>query len=390
MQLYHSQQRADRRRRVVAEDRTDDGLEPTKSGSAARASRKATAAYTDGAKQEHARRVTDLAPRTHLSLALIFLAGATSITGLVAGYLYLPEMAAWGSKDGFAALELGARGSLASWLSSVLLGFSAVAALIVWSVRRHKLDDYRGHYRWWLIAAAAWLLMSVDATTGIHDALRVVMTKLSSNAGPLAGHAWWIGLWGLILVTTVARLLLDMRACRSALVVTMLSMGLWIAALVLRFAGLNLTEIRLTLAVETSKMGGHLLLLLGSLLYARHVILHSQGLLPARGANPKKERAKKESAKSNGGESGHSTRVDGAHATPAPHSNDKRHDLQPVATNADAAHLHSAAKSSRAVEPSDEEDGDDQDQDDDDRGGRKSSKADRKRLRKQKLEDRDW
>src|SRR5258708_31675797 len=111
MQIFNSQQRAERRRRVIAEDRNDEGDEPTgataKSSGGSRSSRKAPAAYTEGAKHEHARRVTDLAPRSYLTLALVFLGGSTAIAGLVAGHLYLPELTAWGSKEGFAALELG-------------------------------------------------------------------------------------------------------------------------------------------------------------------------------------------------------------------------------------------------------------------------------------------
>ena len=56
------------------------------------------------------------------------------------------------------------------WLSSLLARtWQVLGSLLIYSIRRHKLDDYRGHYRWWLVAGIAWLVMSVDAITGLHD-----------------------------------------------------------------------------------------------------------------------------------------------------------------------------------------------------------------------------
>ncbi len=379
MQLFHSQSRSDRRRRTLVDAPGAEGA-PPQPAKASR-SRKAPPAYTNAARQEHARRVTDLFPRTYLSLALIFLSGVTAIAGLIAGHVCLPQLASLGSKDGFAALDLSSRGSLASWLSSLMFALASIASLVVWSVRRHKLDDYRGHYRWWLVAAVAWLLMSVDATTGLHDALRVVMTRLSATVGPLAGHGWWIGIWGLILVTTVTRLMLDMRQCRAALVITALSMVMWIGSLVARFAELQLDPAHVTLIIECTKLVGHLLLVEGLLLYSRYVILHSQGMLPTRDSK-RKEKAKKESAKAAANMPA-TARVDAAHAqAPAPHGEHKHA----------PAHSHAATQSHASQQASNTDD--DQsvdDEDDDDRGGgRKLTKAERKKMRKQKFEDRDW
>ena len=81
MQSFHVHQRDDRRRRVLAEDRTAETPEAVKPA-AARASKRTADAYADGARQEHQRRVTDLVPHNYLSIGLLFLCGVITIVAL--------------------------------------------------------------------------------------------------------------------------------------------------------------------------------------------------------------------------------------------------------------------------------------------------------------------
>ncbi|HEV3418237.1 MAG TPA: hypothetical protein VG056_15535 [Pirellulales bacterium] len=368
---------------MLAEDHASDAAAPTKAAAPPRARK--TEAYTDAARLVNQRRISDLVPKSYFTIGLLFMAGMTAVAGLTAAHLYLPELSAWFAKDGISALELGGRGSLASWLSSLLLGLAGLTSLLIYSVRRHKLDDYRGHYRWWLVAAAAWLMMSVDATAGIHDLFRAAMTRLTAYSAPAAGHVWWIGCWGLLLAATVIRLLLDMRACRIALVTIMLALSSWSAALALQFAGARFPGLPSVLVVETLKLFGHLLLLFGVVLYARHVILHAQGLLPTRDQKPRKERAKKD-AKTAASSAVQIAKIDGPHSSGP--SGDKRSDHSTGSAPAATPHSHLAA-ATFVNSTSDDDSLDDNETDSDDRD-RKLSKAERKRLRKQKSEERGW
>ena len=378
MQLFHGQQRDERRRRVLSEDRD---AEPTKTASPPCA-RKAEA-YSDGARPENHRRISDFVPISYLHIGLLFLAGMTAIAGLAAGYLYLPELTAWTAKEGSAAFDLGGRGSLGAWLSSLWLGLAGLTSLLIYSIRRHKLDDYRGHYRWWLVAAAAWLVMSIDATAGVHDLFRAAMMRLSDNPAPLAGNIWWIGCWGLLLATTMVRLLLDMRACRIALATIVLAVASWCAGLTIQLAAAQLTNIPAALVAETLKLFGHLLLLTGVTLYARHVILHAQGLLSTREQKPRKVRAKKEAKPAAASNGAQVARIDPAH--PATNGGDKRIHAADATKPAVTPHSHLAAASSAA-----DRDDDLSDDDESNDRNRKLTKADRKRLRKQKSEERGW
>lgn len=338
-------------------------------------------AYTDRAKVQHHRRVSDFVPRSPWAIALLFMAGLLTVAALVTAHLYLLELTAWGSKEGAAAFELGGRGSLGSLLASVWLGVAAAFSLVIYSIRRHKVDDYRGHYRWWFVAGIAWLVMSVDAVTGLHELFRAGMTRLSGYSAPVAGHTWWIGIWGLLVAATVVRLVLDMRACRLGLVAIVLAVGLWCAGLFVQFARPTIAAISPAVVAETLKLAGHLLLLAGVTLYARHVILHAQGLLPSNDSKRRKNRAKKEvkaaandlSSASKGNSS--ATRIDPAHKLLG--SGDKRPES---ATHAATPHSHLSSQSSD----------DDYDNEDDDGRNRKLSKAERRKLRKQKSEERGW
>ncbi len=380
MQLFHAHQRDDRRRRVLADERASEAATTAQPPRARKAE-----PYTAGAKPQNQRRISDLVPRSYIAIGLLFLAGLTAIAGLAAAHLYLPELAAWGTKEGAAAFELGSRGSLASCLGSLWLALAGFASLLVYSIRRHKLDDYRGHYRWWFVAGIAWLVMSLDAITGLHDLFRAAMTRLSGYSAPAAGHAWWLGVWGLLLAATFVRLLLDMRACRFALVTIALAPAAWCGGLAVQLTGKSAANISPTLVAETLKLSGHLLLLLGVVLYARHVILHAQGLLPSRDAKRRKERAKKEASQAlaKAAATSSNTRIDPSHNTIG--GGDKRTDQQSGGANV-TPHSHLASQQSESYSD------DDSDYDDDDDGGRnrKLSKAERKRLRKQKSEERGW
>ena len=269
----------------------------------------------------------------------------------------------------------------------MILGLAGLASLLVYSIRRHKSDDYRGRYRWWLLAAMVWLVMSVDATTGIHELFRAAMTKVSGYQAPVGGQLWWIGCWGLIAGATIIRLLLDMRSCKAALCATLLATLAWIAGIGLQLGGARLSGFPVALLCETSKLLGNLLLLLGVTLYARHVILHAQGLLPNREAKPRRtKKANKKEAEPGPEETGGASA-----ASKLAHAGEKRTDL-PAASSVPAPHFTTAhaAKASAAVEPDESDDEEDYAEDEGDRGQRRGSKADRKRLRKQKSAERDW
>src|SRR5262249_19509135 len=130
---------------------------------------------------------------------------------------------------------------------------------------------------------------------------------------PAGGQIWWIGCWGLVVAATTVRLLLDMRQCRSALLVTVFALALWCVALSFQLSVLQVPGISIRLVAGTLKLTRDLMLVLGLTLYARYVVLHAQGLLPARNQRPRKERSKKETKSATSAQPVVVAKLDGPH-----------------------------------------------------------------------------
>ncbi len=375
MQFPRPHQRVERRRRALAEElaSSDEGALAARSATPPRSRR--AEVYAPGAKPEHQRRVIDLVPHSYLVIGLWFLAGLTTIAGLAAGHVWQGELAERISAAGSAPLELGSRGSLASWFASVTLGMCSLVSLLIYAIRRHKLDDYRGRYRWWLVAAVTWMAMSIDATAGVHQLISSAIVRLGGQVGPLNETTLWLAGCGLILAAMSIRLLWDMRRCRAASLIYLIAIAAWGAGIAIELTGIRVGTFGSALPAEVGKLLGHLLLLLGLGLYARHVILHAQGMLP--GGKQAKAKAKRD-AKAAAGAAANVAKIDAAHST----SGQPRTDLQPHIPTAPAK--HGAAK----PDSDDDDSAYDDDEDDDYNSGRTIDKAERKRLRRLKAEQR--
>jgi len=245
--------------------------------------------YGDAMLLESQNRLTDLVPMHPMILALVLIAGL-GVVGLLVG-LYL-----WMSRSGqpmgrIAALDLADRGSLASWFCSLTLVLAAATAVLVYTVRRHRLDDYRGHYRIWLWAATCWLLLSIDATANLHDAFGQLMIWLTGTrlfGGPAT---WWLVVFGFAIAAISLRLLVDMRQCwpsAAALVATAICFTISLAFHFGRVPVEHLPwptvqpEVKAVAINKGAVMSGCFLLLTAMIWHARYVILDAEGLLPRR------------------------------------------------------------------------------------------------------------
>ena len=163
MEFHRQVQRDERRRRVLTKEVLDaspgsDTARDTAAGtSSLRAGRKPVHKYGAAKFMDGQRRVVDLIPQRYPVLLLIFLVGLTLIAGLEALYLWMPALAAHTTDGRVAAFDLDSEGSLGACYSTATLWLAGVLALFIYSVRRHKEDDYQGRYRiFW--AALGWTL----------------------------------------------------------------------------------------------------------------------------------------------------------------------------------------------------------------------------------------
>ncbi len=174
--------------------------------------------------------------------------------------------------------------SIGQWLGTQLWFMTALAALFIYLLRRHKLDDYRAKYRLWLVLIAAALFASLDSTTSslklLGDSIDTwsrAEVGYSGRALVLASFASMIGVLGL-------RLCGELRAAPT-------SVGFWLVGLIAwGVSALFGTELLilswrqpvLDLFVGGLWLAGILSVWLSASIYLRHTYIHAQRRMVAR------------------------------------------------------------------------------------------------------------
>jgi len=244
-------------------------------------------------------RLIDLIPRRLTTFGLLLLAGLAVVAGLEVLYAWGSSSAMTGmTTDGrVAAFDLDGEGSLAVWFSSTVLSLAGLVAVLVYTVRRHKTDDYQGYYRVWLWAAMCWFLMSIDEASSLHEGFKEMMARVTGVSPGLDGSIWWVVPYFFLLGAVGSRLLLDMRCCRLSSTTLVAAAVCYAAAVVTQLQWvLAESGARGVMVEEGAEMVGNVLLLLAMGLHARYVILDAEGLLPEREPRVKKKRAKRQLA----------------------------------------------------------------------------------------------
>jgi hypothetical protein len=229
-------------------------------------------------------RLTDLVPTRLTAYLLLLVAGLAVVAGLEGLYAWMPSLAPLTNRDGrVAAFDLDGEGSLAVWFSSMTLAAAGLVAILVFTVRRHKTDDYHGYYRVWLWAAMCWFLLSLDETASLHEGFKEMMACVTGTRLLGDGSIWWVMPYGFLLGAVGTRLVVDMRHCWLS-TGAMIAVAACYAVAVVTQLGWILPETgaKGVMVEEGAEMVGNLMLLLAMGLHARHVILDARGLLPHR------------------------------------------------------------------------------------------------------------
>ena len=191
-----------------------------------------------------------------------------------------------------ASLRLDEPSSIGNWLASTFLVIAGAAAAFVYSLRRHRIDDYHGRYRVWLWLLAVCLAASLAETTNL-DRLARRICQLAANGSSLRNEVLWPTTVALIALAMGVRLFFEIRHCRSA-VATLAG-----ATLCFVFGAacnhgwpIAATDAGKPLLAYGGWLIGHVLLLATFLFYARHVQLEVTGVLAVR-TRPKRSKAKR-------------------------------------------------------------------------------------------------
>ena len=336
-------------------------------------------AYCPAVLQERQLRVTDFIPVRPLYVAVVLLLGLTGVAAVQAIHIHAAAVAQPATAQ-LAAFDAAARGSLGAWYSSLLLLMATGLALAVFAIRVHRVDDYRGRYRVWLWAAAALAWLSIDAATGIHDALGLAaMLAAGQPAEAESVTLAWLGMYGLVLGALGIRLAIEvwpsLPSFAALLVAGLLYLLCGLTQIGVHFAAAPLGQ---SVAASTALLLAHLVLAASVGLYARHVYLDAAGRLKVH-IDPDKKRGIKAKSRARL----KVVKEDKADSSPPV----TKPALAPVAKTAEPARFGAAdsgskpatiSKSSLSAPLNDEDD----DEDASDYGGEKLSRAERRRLKK--------
>jgi len=286
MQFRQNGQRDERRRRVLRDESltslTDtDGT--SSSGETPEAEPKvASRGYSAAVAVESQPPISCLIASRPWTLSVLVLAGLAVIAGLEAAYANIFHGSGLDSQL-TAALDVTARGSLAAWFSSLLLSMAAVNAVLVYWLRSHKLDDYRGRYRVWLWTAMGLVFAAVDASTGLHAVVGHLIAGGFESA--------WLQnatINGTVVMTLVfgslgVRLAFEIWASRLARTWAFVAAAGYVVAMLVRVEALLIDSAVLAAMAESATvLVANLAVALMVASYCRYVHLESQGALKPR------------------------------------------------------------------------------------------------------------
>ena len=364
MEFRRSGTSGGRRRRVLLEDTSSmkDMAPPShqRSGTVTK--------YADAAQAECDVRLADLIPQRIWSLCLLCLLGIGVTSGLIWLHQQHQTWAVWlGLRpDTFSVLDLSSKSSLVCWVSSAVLAVAALTSMLIFRLRRHLVDDYRGRYRIWLWGGMLLLLMSAHCTASVESLVTDVATHLLGTTLWGDGYIWWVLVASVVALPMTLMVLIDMRHSVMASLTMLLGLGCYGASVGLRAEVLSgLHPILSTARVESMVIAahlGHLMVLMSMWIFARYVLLGAQGNVSTDVRMERTNREKKEFASATAANSKKKSDA----IVGSKKAKSRRSDLDKVSSY-DGSIEANELTASEAVNG----------------GGRKLSKAERRRLRKQ-------
>lgn len=231
----------------------------------------------------NSRRIVDLVPRQWWSPLAILAVGGALIAGLEGLYAWMPRIAAHTTDGRVMAFDLDSEGSLGAWFSSLTLLAASLTAWLVFTIRRHQPDDYRGRFGTWRWAALVVFVMSVDEAASLHEGFKELMAYLTGQRFGGDGSLWWVLAYLPILGYLGLRILWDVRRWWGTVAWFSLSAGLYAAAVAVQLEWIwPQSGARGVMLEEGCEMAANLTLLVGLLWHARLLLRVASGQMPMR------------------------------------------------------------------------------------------------------------
>ena len=202
--------REDRRRRVLFEDtaqsRSDHAQdEPCHSN---------VLKYAPAASPENQLRLMDLVPSKWWVQCLLATSVAVLLIAITAWQAYVRDPATPSWCQAISAFQTTSPYGIQRWFVTILWVGCACLAGLIYSIRRHEIEDYTGVYRIWCYAAVTAIFLSINHSTHLaQDTWKLVEQRMG-----LATHSreWVVSSLYLIALVCVIRLQIEMKRSKLA------------------------------------------------------------------------------------------------------------------------------------------------------------------------------
>ena len=243
--------------------------------------------YQESARSDQQPKILDFVPRRAGIIFVLFLLQLNCLAALQSLHWAFYESSARMDQDWLSYFNMGRDGSLASWLIAVWFLVAAGLCGVLFSIRRHRRDDFQGRYRVWAWLSALLVAMSACAVSGFDGFAGEVVRRLAPEMGPLARVEWSSLEWSVALVTLVtavvsARMWFDFRESRAATCLVAMTLAVFGLAAVYRLEWLSAGPFEVRwLSVSLGTMGATLLVV-SCFVFCRFVILDAHGEIQRR------------------------------------------------------------------------------------------------------------
>ncbi len=263
-----------RRRRLLLEISGSSERKRSRRGSSGRPASvtKTSPRYPADLLLLHQPRLTDVLPSKPLTVILLGFLGLVGIGAIVGVEWTLAGLFLAGKQQPPSAFDPEAKTSLGGWFSSILLFTGAILAFGIYTLRKHRRDDFRGTYRTWVWVAIACLFLSLEEATALMKAGERLLTHAAGQAAWQDMALWWVVPFGLFFAVIASRLYVEFDNHWSAKVLLIAAGAFYLAGWlpsILQASGVP-SDLQPYLS-QVARMMGHLLIVLAIVEEGRQV-----------------------------------------------------------------------------------------------------------------------
>jgi hypothetical protein len=263
--------------------------------------------YADDALTDAQPRITDFLPSTWRPIVLLLISMFVVDGGVLALDWFQPQWAEQISELPLRTINAGESDSLAQFWLTIQCALATIVSLLIFAVRRRRLDDLRGTYQSWIWVALFSGLMTLISGTAVEELISFGIARIPNVPALSPPLAWfWVALSALA-GPMLLRLLIEMRKLRASQIVIIIAVLLGAASQAMEFVPL---DVQLAKLISQGLLLSSGTLLVGALLsYGRYVKLDASGAFSVRKKKKKREVVEEETSESDESDTT-STRVD--------------------------------------------------------------------------------